>query len=84
VQRKVYAYAKGLFDGLGLKAGDKVALWMTNESDNVRRNLVLPPSRLWSVDSSRLLAQVVLQLACSLLGVTTVNIDVSLGFDAVL
>lgn len=59
--RKVYAYAKGLFDGLGLKAGDKVALWMTNESDNV-----------------------VLQLACSLLGVTTVNIDVSLGFDAVL
>lgn len=36
LQRNVYAYAKGFVDGLNLKAGDKVALWLTNETENVR------------------------------------------------
>lgn len=31
----VYAYAKGLLDGFGVKKGTKIALWMTDELENV-------------------------------------------------
>jgi fatty-acyl-CoA synthase len=34
-QRQVYAYALGLLDGLGLRKGDKVAVWMTDELEHL-------------------------------------------------
>lgn len=61
-----------------------MALWLTNETENVRAvgfdsNRSSP---LTSATAGPL--QVVLQLACALIGVTAVNIDVTLGFPAVL
>ncbi len=34
-QRQVYAYALGFLEGLGLKKGEKIAVWMTNELEHV-------------------------------------------------
>ena len=86
----MYAYAKGMVDALNLKAGDKVALWMANETENVRALfLLLRATPLLSHFGMLLLkslgsSQFVIQLACALIGVKTINIDVSLGFPAVL
>ncbi len=34
-QRQVYAYAQGLLESLGVKKGDKIAVWMTNELEHL-------------------------------------------------
>ncbi len=34
-QRQVYAYAQGLLEGLGVKKGSKIAVWMTDELEHV-------------------------------------------------
>jgi acyl-CoA synthetase (AMP-forming)/AMP-acid ligase II len=60
-QRQVYAYAHGLIEALGLKKGEKVVAWMTNELEHL-----------------------VLQYSAALVGVTVVDVDPKLDFDAVL
>ena len=35
--KEVYAFARGFSEGLGVARGTKVAVWMTNELEHVRR-----------------------------------------------